>query len=640
MRHMMNNFNAILTALQTTSNRAANQAVLLALRCKDAPEHQVRLCEALLARQERSARVALIKAYDAVAPAAQQLIADQGLALFGALGEAVRDEEGAARTNVVALVEKIGHPRLAFLLADALKAHDRATQSAAAQTLLHLIRNHVLSCDAGENGGAAAVPAPGKGGQGVAAQDTEALSRALIEALRLYAMHNQEAVVQAAMEFQREVGCASWQALEKRDTPYHGLVTGALRQGRTASIARLAVLGLQTDLKEAAAAGILAPGSPEFARALFYQAYRWRDSSLAAVVGGLDPRGLLEQIKQFPPDAGVQPGVILALGAMRGGEPWAMRLATALPMMPDPEAVSARLLALHTLINTKSADCARAILRMAADPDVRIARMAARAIMRGKGAAYKACAQKLTETRRPAAETTGRAGTVGAPGIPRPVGRLSPETPVQTPRTNGAAGASAYALAFHLREKLNSADVDDLVGGLKLLGAVDDLAPYRVQIIKLCGHADARVASAAVRQIGRLGDEKCVHLLRAAASNGDPRVRANAVESMAQLHATHESAALLRLLESRHNRERANAIKAISEVNFPLARDSLLTMLTDRDAAHRTSALWVVGQLRLLDVTREIARIARADPNLKARLRAAQLLQRFADDSGGRAFSA
>ncbi len=181
--------------------------------------------------------------------------------------------------------------------------------------------------------------------------------------------------------------------------------------------------------------------------------------------------------------------------------------------------------------------------------------------------------------------------------------------------------------AEQLRIKLASSAPLDLAQGLKMLGSIADLVPYRGHIIALCGHVDARIAAVAVRLLGRLEDPKLKDLLEAATHHPDPRVRANAIESMETLHIAGRSQQVLAMLNSRHNRERANAIKAISQFDFTTASDCLARMLADPNPMHRISALWVVSELKMLAMIRQVSSIARRDPNPRVRRRAAEMME-------------
>ena len=185
-----------------------------------------------------------------------------------------------------------------------------------------------------------------------------------------------------------------------------------------------------------------------------------------------------------------------------------------------------------------------------------------------------------------------------------------------------------------LRAKLSSSVPHEIGQGLKMLSALTDLNPYRGQIITLCGNPDARIVAIAVRLVGRLEDPRLKDLLEAAAHHNDPRVRANAVESMGTLHIADRSQQVLTMLNSRNNRERANAIKAISEFDFATARECLSRMLSDPNPIHRISALWVVSQIHMLEVVRQVSAIARKDPNIRVRRRAADMLETLTGNPG------
>jgi hypothetical protein len=185
-----------------------------------------------------------------------------------------------------------------------------------------------------------------------------------------------------------------------------------------------------------------------------------------------------------------------------------------------------------------------------------------------------------------------------------------------------------------LRAKLASTLPHDVAQGLKMLSALPDLIPYRGQIITLCGSPDARIATIAVRLVGRLEDPRLKDLLEAAAHHKDVRVRANAIESMETLHIADRSQQVLAMLNSRHNRERASAIRAISKFDFETARECLSRMLADPNPLHRISALWVVSQLQMLEIVRQVSAISRKDPNVRVRHRAAEMLESLTGNPG------
>ena len=225
----------------------------------------------------------------------------------------------------------------------------------------------------------------------------------------------------------------------------------------------------------------------------------------------------------------------------------------------------------------------------------------------------------------------GTAGSGGAadPGFGPRLGQNIPEMPAAVQHSTARAAAATDPLFLEqMKVKLASGATLEVAQGLKMIGVLPNLAAYRAQIIRLCGHADVRVAAAAVKLVGRLEDPRLKDLLEFAAQHADPRACGRTLlRSMAALHIADRSQQVLTMLESRHNRERANAIKAISEFDFVTARECLQRMLTDQNPLHRISALWVVQQLHLPGLFRQVSSLARRDPNVRVRKRAAEMVE-------------
>lgn len=107
----------------------------------------------------------------------------------------------------------------------------------------------------------------------------------------------------------------------------------------------------------------------------------------------------------------------------------------------------------------------------------------------------------------------------------------------------------------------------------------------------------------------------------------DPRVQANAIESLAE-HGGDPSPVMDKL-HSTHGRVRANAVKWLLQTYHPQGSAALASMLADSRSAHRLSGLWVVRTLRHLPAVAMLERIALGDPDAKVRARAATILRQF-----------
>ena len=68
--------------------------------------------------------------------------------------------------------------------------------------------------------------------------------------------------------------------------------------------------------------------------------------------------------------------------------------------------------------------------------------------------------------------------------------------------------------------------------------------------------------------------------------------------------------------------------------DFATARECLIRMLTDPNPLHRMSALWVVSQLQVLEIVRQVSATSRRDTNMRVRRRAADMLETVTGDPG------
>lgn len=133
------------------------------------------------------------------------------------------------------------------------------------------------------------------------------------------------------------------------------------------------------------------------------------------------------------------------------------------------------------------------------------------------------------------------------------------------------------------------------------LGRVGDAALAQV----IAGHLDAErephVRATLVKSLGSIGDEKMLPVLALLLEDADNRVRANAVESIAQLQVKKADLkkTLGKLANDPSNRVRANAALALLAAGDPKGREILEAMIKLKDEFMRASALYALGELRL-----------------------------------------
>ena len=286
------------------------------------------------------------------------------------------------------------------------------------------------------------------------------------------------------------------------------------------------------------------------------------------------------------------------------------------------------------------------------DPDERIARMGVRDLLRRRPDGVEAVLLHRLPTAPPSVRRVIARGL--APGrfgaFWRRWDDLAPVARIAAGRTLLRALPEATG---ELRRRIVAGSVEEK---LKAIGMADDLAAAASvagAIAGRCADADPRVRSRAVAALGRAGASDAVsaddreavdRAVRAALDDADDRVRANAVESAGLLAASAATGAagridgavaalLVQRSRSAHGRERANAIRALGALGVPAASGQLLLMLRDERPEHRISAMWALRRAGWYRLLGEVGRLARADPHLRSRRYATNLLKGVAAES-------
>lgn len=639
----------ILKKLLATPNLAAERAVEAAL-VEATPAERMELSDVLLERNHRAGWVTLIRSFHRLEEPIREKILARPRDLFGPLTETIRDSDGPVRENVITIVQRCTDVRLVYLLAEAMMDARPEVRTMAGNSLLEAVRHHwharrepvETSASPGQQD-----PASGR--------DAHQLSDAIDVALRNYKTHRQQTVVLAALIHERQQGAPLWDLFEDPYDDRTRAATIILRAPTEPALGRAIFLALGSGLKPAAMAGLASVENPQVAQAIAAESFRLLDPLLRDAALAVNHLKLLPALRKDPPwnqsnwpawlrlieSTGLQPSERLA---------WLTRLLEAAPA--GPESCAWRISVCRAIADTGMSDAAIPLVALVRDSSERVARFAARLLTsrrrpdwRERAASALPASPHLSVRRlasllraAPEKETPAKGLSASSPiarGFDKAWNEYQQMPPAVQHNTARTVAADP-AFAEQLRVKF-SGSPQDISQALRMIAALPNLAPYRNQIIALCGHADPRIAAQAVRLAGRLEDPRLKELLEAAARHGDARVRSNAVESMEELHIADRSQQVLAMLNSRHNRERATAIKALGQFNFATARECLNRMLSDSNPLHRMSALWVVEQLNLLDVMRQVSNIARRDPNLRVRKRAAEMLETLSGNFAGHA---
>ncbi|HVX87034.1 MAG TPA: HEAT repeat domain-containing protein [Phycisphaerae bacterium] len=628
---------AILKKLLASRNvaveRMADRVLAAAL-----PHQQHELAQLLLERNKRGGWVALIRAFNSLDETVRRDMVARPRELFGPLAETMQDSDGPSRENVITIVRECADAKLTYLLVEALIDARQAVRELAGRALLEAVRKHLTTCCEGDQ--------------------AEQMEKAVEHGLRTFKTHRQTAAVTAALALERKQDGHTWACFGDTYDEATRAATLVLRNPRDPMIARGTLLALGSTLKPAAMAGLAAADDPAMLHALCGEAYRLLDPVLAQTAATVAQAKFVTAFKKGAGRGLVNednwPGWLRIIEKV--GIPPVQKAAlfqSMLQLSPvGPEGVAWRLAIAQAAARACAGEAGELLVRLADDPDERVARIAARTIMGrrtsmvGVGTDYRGLASRLSSSRHDSVRKIARGGVgvarisvmttavesaaSGHIGAFEKAWERFSQVPPAMRHTHARAAATDPAFIDALRLRLASTQVAEVAQGLKMLSSLDNVAGFRTQIIALCGHADVRVAAIAVKLAGRLEDPRLKDLLEHAAHHTDARVRANAIESMEALRIADRSQQVLAMLNSRHNRERANAIKAISRFNFETARECLLKMLMDQNPIHRMSALWVVQELQLLEMVRQVSAMARRDPNVRVRKRAATLLDTLA----------
>lgn len=184
----------------------------------------------------------------------------------------------------------------------------------------------------------------------------------------------------------------------------------------------------------------------------------------------------------------------------------------------------------------------------------------------------------------------------------------------------------------HLGARLASRDPANRMRALGIIGALGQGAFFEQALIDLAGSSDARVVASAVRALGGCTSDTAHEVLSLALEHDDTRIRANAVEALASTDAAKHLDRLLAIAQHDVQRPRANAIRQLMELRTKDALPALNHMLHDPRAEHRVSALWLIDEMGLLQLARQVAELSVTDEDARVKERAAQVIQHLIDD--------
>jgi hypothetical protein len=289
-----------------------------------------------------------------------------------------------------------------------------------------------------------------------------------------------------------------------------------------------------------------------------------------------------------------------------------------------------RLRMLCVAMRRKKTDGVQFLRFMLSDPDERLMRMAAREIVRRRPPDFENILLQLM-TNAPASVRRVVSRSIGHEGFEQFWNRF--DTLDRATRKQG--GRAMLKLlpdaAQRLGRRLASGPMEHRLKALQMTQELGLAGPLREAVTALASHPHPKVRSKAVSVLGESPDASVELLMERVVRDTDSRVRANAIEVL-ENHQTPEFIALLaERSRTTNNRERANAIKALHRLRVGNVGPALVAMLQDARPEHRISAMWALKHIGWWKLLNEVGRIAKSDPNLRARRYAVAVLKGVAE---------
>jgi HEAT repeat protein len=159
-----------------------------------------------------------------------------------------------------------------------------------------------------------------------------------------------------------------------------------------------------------------------------------------------------------------------------------------------------------------------------------------------------------------------------------------------------------YDLFFELAKNLSHPMREVRVSSVMAISKIANRRCTNILLDKLELEKDTFIKASLIRILGEIGTENLLEELNRYMVHPEPRIRANAIESMVQVKVSDKKQLLDRLcplIHDENNRVSATALKELIGLGENSYLPYLKLMLKGTDEVRVASALWVVGALKL-----------------------------------------
>lgn len=609
--------------LQALGDASVDRAIAQALPTAD-PSTLGPMALILLQRRQTDGGLAIVENYHRLPPAVRHTVLQHAPELTRPLRIAMGNHKTAGPANAIHIIRRTAAVRLAYLIADQLRHGQDELKDESAHCLLEMAQRTIGDTD---------------GGQAPAGEPMEVafISSAVQEAIKFYAQHQRKDVLLAMFSLPLPNVTGLLASVGGMGTAWTHPVGVLLTRSDTPAVRRalLPALSVQA-LQSFALDGIgLALDTGHIAHAISH----WH---LLLLKRYRNPLKRIKNAERFVPDkdhyqqagdqqntSGDSPGLASWLAELPMERPTLIRHLGALATAADPAtrlAALRRLLALAETDNPQS-QAHHAIAGFCTDKQPELVRIAVTHLIR---CAYPDITKVLAHLIN--SPDPGVQKIAGKRLVPVAFPRLWESWPRLNQTQRLAAGRALIKIdpGFHasLHDKLATLDSANKLRALSIIGELNQGLLLQDTLFRLCRDSDPKVVSAAVKALGSADPARALPIIEAALEHEDDRVRANAVEALAQLDASRHADVLASMATEREaNRARANAIQALMQMRTGEALGALSRMLNDSRKEHRASALWLVETMGVAEVARDVAEMSITEPDPKVRMKAGAVIQ-------------
>jgi hypothetical protein len=636
----------LLLALIRSRNGAADDVLVEALRLGNDAERK-RALSALLDRKTPRGLAGVVGLFDRLPDALQAEVLRKIKLFHPALRESGRNADPALRVATMKLIAQGRQGRLAYILAESLHDSNETVSRAAADAMVSLARWVAGETRALQRGLPDAAEAADADHPAAAAPEAYALlvdqrpevEAAVTRALDVHRGRHGQDLLRAATLLVDSPASRAFQILA---TPKHGGQTTMVRrlqQAPSAEHVPAFLLGASHGhLRSQFAAAFAHVAEAPALDALLRKTHWLKDQRLAACMHTVG-RGawwaeadLQRDAERRRPEEAAKVGEWLAAsGSHDSLQDERLERVRALA----GGSVAARLRLLRVACRRKRGASVSLLRTFLTDPDERLARMAAREVVRRRPQDFENMLLQLMagapdSVRRVVGRGIGQAGFdlfwTKFDRLPKP-----------TRRQAGRAMLKLLPDApQRLRRRAAAGPVEQRLKAMVMIHELGLAETLRDVVLQLCQDPDARVRSKAVLVAGELTGATPDALVDRLLKDADARVRANTIEVLEAKNDVRFVPVLADRARTATNRERANAIKALCRMRVQTVSGQLFTMLKDGRPEHRISAMWALRQIGWWQLLGEVGRLAKADDDLRVRRYALGVLRNVAEMAAAR----